>query len=117
MKQFFLLILSIFFIGDKASAGKNQKEKISCIPCEDLQKLQLPDVTIIKAVKNVPEIKDGKTPSPSKPHCEVTGRIGTELHFEVLLPEKWNEIFVMGEMADLQESLFIPCVKLLIPVM
>ncbi|MDP6096154.1 MAG: tannase/feruloyl esterase family alpha/beta hydrolase [Gammaproteobacteria bacterium] len=29
-------------------------------------------------------------------HCEVTGVIGTELQFRLLLPENWNGKFVMG---------------------
>jgi feruloyl esterase len=31
-----------------------------------------------------------------KPHCKVAGLIGPEIHFELLLPEKWNGKFVMG---------------------
>lgn len=97
MKQFIVLIILMIFTGSlHVRAGKSQNDKLPCIPCEELQKLKLPDVTILKAVKVVPEIKDGKTPSPSKPHCQVIARIGKELHFEVLLPEKWNQIFVMG---------------------
>ena len=30
------------------------------------------------------------------PHCKVAGIIGTETHFELLLPENWNGKFVMG---------------------
>ncbi|MBW1820052.1 MAG: tannase/feruloyl esterase family alpha/beta hydrolase [Deltaproteobacteria bacterium] len=30
------------------------------------------------------------------PHCKVAGVIGTEIHFELLLPEKWNGKFVFG---------------------
>lgn len=30
------------------------------------------------------------------PHCKVAGVIGTETHFELLLPDKWNGKFVMG---------------------
>jgi feruloyl esterase len=29
-------------------------------------------------------------------HCKVAGVIGPEIHFELLLPEKWNGKFVMG---------------------
>ena len=35
-------------------------------------------------------------PSPSKPFCQVIGTIGKELNFEVVLPEQWNERFIMG---------------------
>jgi feruloyl esterase len=30
------------------------------------------------------------------PHCKVIGVIGPEIHFELLLPKKWNGKFVMG---------------------
>ena len=30
------------------------------------------------------------------PHCRVAGVIGTETHFELLMPEIWNGKFVMG---------------------
>lgn len=72
------------------------QQKAPCIPCEELQRLRLPDVTIIKATRVVPEKKDGKTPIPGTPHCQLLGRIDNELNFEVLLPEKWNERFIMG---------------------
>jgi feruloyl esterase len=98
VKQFILLFLtSICLYSSNVYAGSFfQKEKDPCIPCEELQKLQLPDVTILKATTIIPEKKDGKMPSPAKPHCQVLGRIGKELNFEVLLPEKWNERFLMG---------------------
>ena len=30
------------------------------------------------------------------PHCKIAGVIGPEIHFELLLPEKWNGKFVFG---------------------
>jgi len=47
---------------------------------------ELPDVTITSAMLET---------QPS-PHCKVDGVIGKEIHFELLLPEKWNGKFVMG---------------------
>jgi len=47
---------------------------------------QLPDVTITSATQ---------VAQPA-PHCKVAGVIGKEIHFELLLPEKWNGKFVMG---------------------
>ena len=98
MKRFALLSLILAFLFNvNVNAGTFfQEEKDPCIPCEDIQKLKLPDVTILKATKIIPEKKDGKTPSPAKPHCQVLGVIGKEINFEVLLPEKWNGRFVMG---------------------
>jgi feruloyl esterase len=47
---------------------------------------QLPDVTIMSVTKE----------TQFSPHCKVAGVIGSEIHFELLLPEKWNGKFVMG---------------------
>jgi feruloyl esterase len=47
---------------------------------------QLPDVTITSVTQEI---------APN-PHCKVAGVIGPEIHFELLLPEKWNGKFVMG---------------------
>ena len=57
-----------------------------CIPCEKLTELKLPDVKITGAVTI--------TTGPS--HCKVTGVIGKEINFELLLPLGWNGIYVMG---------------------
>ncbi|MFT5484812.1 MAG: pimeloyl-ACP methyl ester carboxylesterase, partial [Halieaceae bacterium] len=46
----------------------------------------LPDVTITTVTQE----------SAPAPHCKVAGVIGPEIHFELLLPEKWNGKFVMG---------------------
>ena len=48
--------------------------------------LQLPDVRISSATQEAAPV----------PHCKVAGVIGTETHFELLLPESWNGKFVMG---------------------
>ncbi|UCB54133.1 MAG: tannase/feruloyl esterase family alpha/beta hydrolase [Thiotrichales bacterium] len=46
----------------------------------------LPDVTITSVTQE----------DQPAPHCKVAGVIGAEVHFELLLPEKWNGKFVMG---------------------
>jgi feruloyl esterase len=46
----------------------------------------LPDVTISLAAPAVSPVK----------HCKIVGVIGRKIHFELLLPEKWNGKFVMG---------------------
>jgi pimeloyl-ACP methyl ester carboxylesterase len=46
----------------------------------------LPDVVIASV----------ETESAPAPHCRVTGTIGTETNFELLLPDDWNGKFVMG---------------------
>jgi len=52
---------------------------------------QLPDVTITSVSQEI----------QFAPHCKVAGVIGPEIHFELLLPEKWNGKFVMAVVADL----------------
>jgi len=56
------------------------------MPCEELKNIILPDVIISQAE----EIQE------PVPHCKVTGIIGTEINFELLLPYKWNSRFAMG---------------------
>lgn len=57
-----------------------------CQPCTDLQELRLPDVTIssVEALQ-----------APVA-HCKVSGVIGKEIRFEVVLPEQWNERFSLS---------------------
>lgn len=64
----------------------NDSEKIPCMPCEELKNIILPDVIISQAE----EIQE------PAPHCKVTGIIGTEINFELLLPYTWNSRFAMG---------------------
>ena len=47
---------------------------------------QLPNVAITSVAQE----------TQPAPHCKVAGVIGPEIHFELLLPEKWNGKFVMG---------------------
>ena len=68
-----LTLLLLFTLSAKPSAAP-------CIPCEEIVKSAIPDVTILKA-ENV--LKPA-------PHCLVTGVIGKEINFEVALPEEGN---------------------------
>lgn len=95
MKKIIWIILPLLLLYNPAAFAR-QAQKKSCIPCAEIKNLRLPDVTIHTAEKIIPEKKDGKTPSPSKPFCQVRGTIGKELNFEVVLPEQWNERFIMG---------------------
>ena len=47
---------------------------------------QFPDVSIASVAQE----------TQPTPHCKVAGVIGPEIHFELLLPDKWNGKFVMG---------------------
>ena len=58
----------------------------SCMACETLKNLDLPDVKILEAQT----VEDGTA------HCKILGRISKEIHFELLLPESWNERFLMS---------------------
>jgi hypothetical protein len=72
-----------------------------CIRCEKLKDLKLLDVTILNVESKAND--SIRVPEPwlpmvviTKPFCRVTGRIGTEINFEILLPQKWNERFLMS---------------------
>jgi hypothetical protein len=66
--------------------GQESKPSEKCIPCEKLISVKLPDVKITDAIN----ITTGTI------HCRVRGVIGTEIKFELLLPDTWNGIYVMG---------------------
>ena len=73
--------------------------------CADLASLELPDVRITSAEQSagepasegvVPAGVPSTSPRVTVPHCRVEGVIGTEIRFEVLLPQDWNGRFLMG---------------------
>lgn len=66
----------------------------SCIPCEQLRKLRLPDVTILEAKSLKKDTIEGEV--IKVPFCRVLGRISKEINFELLLPAQWNERFLMS---------------------
>lgn len=73
--------------------------------CDALRDLRLPDIRI-----NVTSASSGESPRDERlpdgvpslsaratvPHCKVEGVIGSEIRFEVLLPDDWNGKFLMG---------------------
>src|SRR6185436_11834950 len=63
--------------------------------CEKLAQLQLPDVRVTEAVP-VPASAGGAATAVRVPHCRVTGVIGSEIRFTLLLPDQWNKKFLMG---------------------
>ena len=73
-----------------------------CKPCEELKKLQLPDVTILVVEANSADtiINLGEAQNPTvikkKAFCRVLGRISKEINFEILLPEESNTRFLMS---------------------
>ncbi len=60
--------------------------------CAGLTSLTLPDIKIGEAVA-VPTATSGDIRAA---HCRVTGVIGTEIRFSLLLPDNWNGKFMMG---------------------
>ena len=60
--------------------------------CARLTSLTLPDIKIGEAVA-VPAETSGEIRAA---HCRVTGVIGTEIRFSLLLPDTWNGKFMMG---------------------
>jgi feruloyl esterase len=59
--------------------------------CAQLTQLKLPDIKITEAVA-VPASSTGIKLA----HCRVTGVIGTEIKFALLMPDGWNRKFLMG---------------------
>jgi len=80
------LLLFIMFIGlmPLVLFAQIESNTTQCIPCEQLKSLRLPDVTILDAKET------------SEGHCQVFGKISKEINFELLLPKKWNNRFLMG---------------------
>jgi hypothetical protein len=60
--------------------------------CASLNSLTLPEIEISEAVA-VPAATSGTI---RVAHCRVTGVIGTEIRFSLLLPDAWNGRFMMG---------------------
>lgn len=82
-------VLIGFFLVNSILIGQTTKnlETTPCLPCAELKNLNLPDVVILQASQlNNPDS-----------HCKITGVIGKEINFELLLPNNWNSRYVMGE--------------------
>ena len=91
----FFVTCPLIFLGQ---ADANSK---SCIPCEKLKELRLPDVTISEAESLSKDTI--KSPAPwmppyvvNSPFCRVSGTISKEIGFELLLPQSWNGRFLMS---------------------
>ena len=95
---FFVLFFGfypLYFFGQVAANSK------SCIPCEQLKHLRLPDVKILKAESFAKDtIKSAAPWIPtvivSSPFCKVSGTISKEIDFELILPQNWNGRFLMS---------------------
>ncbi|OLC44551.1 MAG: hypothetical protein AUH43_18550 [Acidobacteria bacterium 13_1_40CM_65_14] len=60
--------------------------------CAQLANLKLPDVKITEAAP----VAAASSGAVRAPHCKVSGVIGTEIKFSLLLPDTWNQKFMMG---------------------
>jgi len=85
IRKWMLLISLVVCLFNLDILAQSQDKK-SCTPCEELLNLKLPDVKINDAII----VEEGTV------HCKVSGTIGVEINFELLLPESWNARFVMG---------------------
>jgi feruloyl esterase len=62
------------------------------IPLDELRHLRLPEVTL----DSVTSVAAEANKNPHASYTEVKGTIGGNIRFELLLPDAWNERFVMG---------------------
>jgi feruloyl esterase len=88
MKKAFLTGLVILW-----GRGLILADSTNHIGIEELRKVRLPDVTLDSVQAITPDLK--KNPS-ARAHIQVNGTIGGNILFELLLPDQWNEGFVMG---------------------
>ncbi len=86
IKLFQIIPALLFLFCTSRAQTAVETTKKPCLPCEEIKNIKLPDVTISQA---------GWIQEPV-PHCKVSGIIGSEIHFELLLPDEWNSRFVMG---------------------
>jgi hypothetical protein len=79
-------------LGGGVSISCSAQTPASHRECAGLTSLTLPDIKIGEAVA-VPTGTGGEIRAA---HCRVTGVIGTEIRFSLLLPDTWNGKFLMG---------------------
>jgi len=79
------ILLSLLFASSFLFSGANMADD-STRSCSPQSLPSLPDTRMSSVLHEA-------TPSP---HCKVSGVIGTETNFELLLPDNWNGKFVMG---------------------
>jgi hypothetical protein len=60
---------------------------------DELRQVRLPDVVLEKVEPVTP---DSRQHPGAVPHVRVLGVIGGHIRFELLLPDRWNQRFVMG---------------------
>jgi len=76
-------LMALMMLGAFKIENGEKQEKVTC---ETAIIIDLPDVTIVSITQE----------TDMAPHCKVTGIIGKDINFELLLPHDWNGKFVMG---------------------
>jgi hypothetical protein len=89
MKRTSFVLLTALFAG----TALTNADSTNHLTIEDLRQVRLPEVTLdsVKHVSGDPNRKPN-----SGAHVEVKGAVGGHIRFELLLPDTWNERFVMG---------------------
>ena len=75
------------------AAGGALAESSAVLTPPDVAALRLPDVRITSARHHEASTKEN---APKAAHVRVRGVIAKAIHFELLLPDEWNERFAMG---------------------
>ena len=88
MTRTFLLPFALLF----CTAGTSGQTTTHLL-VEDLRQVRLPDVTLEKVESVTP---DTRQHLGAVTHVRVLGVIGGHIRFELLLPDRWNQRFVMG---------------------
>ena len=88
MKRTLLLCFALLYCATWASA-----QPAPHLSVDELRQIRLPDVALEKVETVTPDSR--KNPGAVR-HVRVLGVIGGHIRFELLLPDRWNERFVMG---------------------
>lgn len=84
---FTIVLILLFWNQGRAWSQNSVKDTLKpCMECKVLSNLALPDVRITEAELTGTKFK----------YCRVRGIIGSEIKFELRLPESWNLRFIMG---------------------
>jgi hypothetical protein len=87
LTAFIIVLILLFWNQDIVLSQNSGKDTLKpCMECKELLNLDLPDLRITEAELTGTKIK----------YCKVRGIIGSEIKFELRLPESWNLRFIMG---------------------
>ncbi len=83
LKSILITFVGLLIFNGSLGQTANGQVITPCISYEELKNIRLPDV-IISQTEQIQEPVS---------HCKVTGIIGNEINFELLLPNDWNSRF------------------------